>query len=72
MLCFYRGRSTVSVASYTYSCAQDNRATHTPGILVPNLLCSTYSGCPSLHRTNMGQMGVPCGPNSRISLCPCE
>jgi hypothetical protein len=35
------------------------------------LFCSSFSGCPANHRTGMDQEGVPCGPGSRHSICPC-
>jgi hypothetical protein len=65
--------ATPRMASYTYACLEDYYGTHTaPGGLNSPLLCSTYSGCPSRHRTGMDQNGVPCGPRSRRSICPCE
>lgn len=64
---------TVSMAGYTYACSEDSYGTHSvPPVLLGPLLCSTYSPCPSEHRTRMDQIGVPCGPNSRLSLCPCQ
>jgi hypothetical protein len=61
------------MASYTYACMEDNYGTHTStgGIIGP-LLCSIYSECPANHRTNMDQLGTPCGANSRRSICPCQ
>ena len=65
--------SSVSMASYTYACSEDTGGNHTaPGGLNSPLLCSTSTGCPSNHRTNMDQLGVACGPGSRRSVCPCE
>jgi len=28
--------------------------------------------CPEQLRTNSDQQGIPCGPDSRRSICPCE
>jgi hypothetical protein len=36
------------------------------------LLCSFFDGCPADHRTQADDLGVPCGPESRRSICPCE
>ncbi len=64
---------TVSMASYTYACAEDNSGSHTSGTLVAPLLCSVYSGCPANHRTNMDNIGTACSSSSsRLSLCPCQ
>ena len=61
-----------SIASYTYACAEDNAGDHTNVKFIGPLLCSNYAGCPMEHLTNMDQLGVACGPNSRRSLCPCQ
>lgn len=63
----------VSMGGYTYACSEDQYGTHAVGggLLGP-LLCSTFSGCPAEHRNTMDQNGVPCGANSRRSLCPCQ
>ena len=57
----------------TFACLEDNFGTHSVGggLLSP-LICSTFSGCPDNHRTNMDQLGIACGPGSRRSICPCE
>lgn len=64
--------TTVNLASFTYACLEDVQGTHTNGgpLLAP-LLCSTFAQCPANHLTNMDQLGVACGPNSRRSICPC-
>ncbi len=65
--------SAVSVSSYTYACLEDSTGTHAiAGGLVGPILCSSYSMCPTNHRTNMDQLGVACGPGSRRSICACQ
>ncbi len=65
--------TSVSMASYTYGCAEDTGGDHVaPGGLNSPLLCSTSNGCPDNHRTNMDQLDVACGADSRRSVCPCE
>lgn len=65
--------TSVDMASYTYACSEDPSGDHVaPGGLNAPLLCSTFAGCPDNHRTNMDQLGIACGPNSRRSVCPCE
>jgi hypothetical protein len=39
---------------------------------VEPLLCSSEPSCPTAHLTDMDQLGVACGVNSRRSVCPCE
>jgi len=63
----------VNMNSWTYACLEDEFGAHTaPGGLNPGLYCSTYSGCPANHRTQMDQLGFACGAGSRRSICPCE
>ena len=40
------------------------------GLLGP-LYCSSAESCPLEHRTIMDHQGIPCGPGSRRSICPC-
>ena len=56
-----------------FSCLQDTFGDHTVGggLNLP-LRCTSASSCPSDHRTEMDQPGVPCGPESRRSICPCD
>jgi hypothetical protein len=63
-----------SMASYTYGCAEDGNANHNNSPQPVNgMICSTYSGCPERHRTNMDQLNTSCDANqSRVSICPCE
>jgi hypothetical protein len=61
------------MASYTFACLEDAWGTHSgDGGIVGPILCSTFPECPADHRTDMDQVGVPCGPDSRRSICPCE
>ncbi len=63
----------VVLNSYAYACLEDAYGSHTAGGgLVGPIFCSTDSGCPAGHRSNMDQLGTPCGANSRRSICPCE
>ncbi len=63
----------VNLGSYAYACVEDTWGTHPNNTLYSPLLCSTYSGCPALHRTHMDQQGIACGsPYSRRSICPCQ
>jgi hypothetical protein len=63
---------TPSVNSYTHACLEDSSGTHQTGVLKGPLLCSSFSGCPESHLTNMDNIGVACNGNSRIAICPCE
>lgn len=63
---------TVSIASYTYACIEDQGGAHTATDLLGPLLCSNFAGCPAAHRTNMDQLGNACGPGSRRSICGCN
>ncbi len=65
-------KDTVNMGGYTYACLEDSNGPHQPGVLRGGLLCSTYSGCPNQHVTNMDQKGTACSSSSRISICPCE
>jgi hypothetical protein len=59
--------------SFTHGCLEDSVGNHTVGGgLHAPLLCSSFDGCPADHRTQMDDLGVPCGPESRRSICPCE
>jgi IPTL-CTERM motif len=63
---------TVDFNSYTYACLEDTYGPHTVGgELNGPLLCSSYDQCPTNHRTTMDDQGIPCGPESRLSICPC-
>jgi hypothetical protein len=67
--------NTVDFDSWVYGCLQDSFGAHyvAGGVgLVAPLMCSRNSSCPSTHRTEMGQLGEPCGLFSRRSICPCE
>lgn len=65
--------NTVNFGGYTYACVEDAYATHTgPGPLVGPILCSSDMNCPNQHVTNMDQLNVACGVNSRRAICPCE
>jgi hypothetical protein len=62
----------VTVSSYTYACMEDTWGVHGAGLNGP-LLCSTYSGCPAEHRTNMDNLGTACtSTEARRSICPCQ
>ena len=66
------GFAEIILASFTYACLEDEVGDHANSTFVGPLYCSTFSGCPQNHVTLMDQAGVPCGPNSRRSICPCE
>lgn len=64
---------TVSFGGFSFACLEDTFGTHTaPGGLNGSLFCSTLASCPTDHRTNMDQLGIACGPDSRRSICPCQ
>ena len=64
--------NSVDFAGYSYACLEDTPGNHTVGGgLVGPLFCSASESCPEAHRTDMDQIGTPCGPNSRRSICPC-
>ena len=65
--------SNVQSLNFSYACLEDSNGFHSVGGgLIPPLLCSTEASCPFLHRTNVDAPGVPCGLDSRRSICPCE
>lgn len=67
------GIVSTNVSNWTVACLEDSVGTHSVGGgLVGPLLCSTVPNCPSAHLTDMDQLGVACGANSRRSICPCE
>ena len=61
----------ISISSYTYACLEDNGNSPLNGLAGP-LYCSSYSGCPAQHRTNMDGLGSVCGSGGRRSICPCQ
>lgn len=68
------GVGSISVSAYSNACLEDSWfGIHTVGGgLTAPLLCSTTASCPSAHLTNMDQLGVACGANSRRSACACQ
>ena len=62
---------SISISSYTYACLEDNGNSPLNGLAGP-LYCSSYSGCPAQHRTNMDSLGAACGSGGRRSICPCQ
>ena len=65
--------NTVNFGDFRFGCIEDEFGTHTVGGgLIPPILCATSFNCPEEHRTGMDTNGVPCGPDSRRSICPCE
>jgi len=64
--------NVVNVSSWTHACLEDelDNPTVGGGLNAP-LYCSIYDGCPADHRTDMDDLGIPCGPGSRRSICPC-
>jgi len=63
---------TVQISNFAFACIEDEFGNHTVGGgLIPPLFCSTASACPEFHRTDMDEVGVPCGPDSIRSICPC-
>lgn len=65
------GFSGYSLGNYAYACLEDSEGDHSASFFVGELQCSTDPNCPSQHRTSMDDAGVPCGPGSRRSICPC-
>ncbi len=64
--------NSVDFNSYTHGCLEDTFGFHSVhGGLNGPLLCSSFDGCPADHRTDMDDLGLPCGPESRRSICPC-
>src|SRR5690606_18224289 len=64
---------SISFLEWSYGCLEDSFGSHpVGGGLNGSLLCSGEPGCPLRHRTEMDQQGIPCGPESRRSICPCE
>ncbi|MSP26078.1 MAG: hypothetical protein EXR75_13145 [Myxococcales bacterium] len=65
--------TAVAMNGFTYACLEDSGGAHTGngGLLGP-ILCSTESACPQDHAFNADQLGLPCGANSRRSICPCQ
>ena len=64
--------SIVQFSTWSYGCLEDSSGNHTVGGgLVGPLYCSSSQFCPESHRTGMDQIGIPCGTNSRRSICPC-
>jgi hypothetical protein len=63
---------SVSFSSWSYACLEDSAGDHTSAGLLGPIFCSSFSGCPASHRTNMDQIGIPCGPGSRRSICGCN
>jgi hypothetical protein len=65
---------TVILSSFTFACIEDiGGAEAVPGAPLGPLLCSTFEGCPSFHRTDMDQAGLSCDSGfARRSLCPCN
>jgi hypothetical protein len=68
------GLGIENMANYTHACTEtasgnQNGSPQPAG----TLLCSTFSGCPASHRTQMDDLGVACdAASSRVSICPCE
>ena len=66
----------VEMASWSYGCVNDGHASDHSSGPTPNTgvswLCSTYDGCPTSILTNLDQLGVACGPSSRMAICACE
>ena len=64
--------NTVDFGGYAYACLEDKDGLQSVGGgLTAPLFCSDGSNCPADHRTTMDQQGIPCGPGSRHSICPC-
>jgi len=67
------GLTSIYFSSWTYGCVEDTAGTNSSaGELLGPLLCSSSPSCPAAHRTDMDQNGIPCGENSRHSICPCK
>ena len=62
----------VIINDNSLACVIDSLGIHSVGggLNVP-LQCTTEPACPGLHRTDMPNLGVPCGGGSRRSVCPC-
>ena len=64
--------NVVNFFAWGYACLEDTGGNHTVGGgLIAPLYCSSVASCPAVHRTDMDQLGIPCGPGSRLSVCPC-
>lgn len=65
--------STVNFNAWAFGCSEDSIGPHgvLGGLLGP-IFCSSALDCPAQHRTGMDYGGIPCGPASRRSICPCE
>ena len=69
----FNNTSTPSIASYTYACIEfQGGVGDDAGNMTGNILCSSYTGCPGMHLTNMDGLGSACTTSSWTSLCPCE
>jgi Stigma-specific protein, Stig1 len=69
----FNNATTPSIASYTYACVEFQAGVgDDAGNVTGNILCSSYTGCPTQHLTNVDGLGVSCGASSWMSLCPCE
>ncbi len=67
----------VEVGGWSYGCMTDGHATDHTGLDADvnrstGWLCSTAESCTTSILTNMDQLGVPCGPSSRKTVCACE
>jgi len=61
-----------NMGSYTYACVEDSGNHVGPAPVGGTWYCSTYNNCPTEHRTRMDGLGNACGPNTWVSICPCE
>jgi len=59
-------------SNFSTACLQDQDGDHMVGGFINQpVVCSGLSSCPNDHRTDMDQLGIPCGSGSRRSICPC-
>jgi cysteine-rich repeat protein len=68
------GMDFADANQYTYACAEEEGFDDVLGQgLSGTLYCSTDPMCPSLHRTQMDSLGLPCNQMSSFrSICPCN
>ena len=67
----------VEVSGWAYTCVNDGHSTDHTGLdfsvnTETRWTCSNSPSCPRDIRTNMDDLGEPCGPSTRKTICLCE